>query len=104
MMAFPSRDDQRKILLFSEFHNLRRAKLLGHILRSTDSDPLRQVSFMPSSATRIEYGKKRVGKPRQTWIHHAKKFVWEETLGRISYEETPVQDNLIYNAGLQRQF
>ena len=56
---------------------------------------------MPSSATRIEYGKKRVGKPRQTWIHHAKKFVWEETLGRISYEETPVQENLIYNAGLQ---
>ena len=51
---------------------------------------------MPSSATRIEYGKKRVVKPRQTWIHHAKKFVWEETLGRISYEETPVQDNLIY--------
>ena len=104
MTAFPSRDDQRKILLFSEFHNLRRAKLLGHTLRSADSDPLRQVPFMPSSATRIEYGKKRVGKPRQTWIHHAKKFVWEETLSRISYEETPVQDHLIYAAGLQRQF
>ena len=70
MIAFPSRDDQRKILLFSEFHNLRRAKLLGHILRSTNSDPLRQVSFMPNSASRIDYGKKRVGKPRQTWLHH----------------------------------
>ena len=63
MIAFPSRDDQRKILLFTEFHNLRRAKLLGHILRSTSSDPLRHVSFMPSSAgrIRIDYGKQRVG-------------------------------------------
>ena len=36
MIAFPSRDDQRKILFVSEFHNLRRANLLGHILRSTN--------------------------------------------------------------------
>ena len=104
MTAFPSRDDQRKILLFSEFHNLRRAKLLGHILRSTNSDPLRRVSFMPNSASRIDYGKKRIGKPQQTWLHHAKKFVWEETLGRLSYEETQVQDSFIYNASWQGQF
>ena len=44
---------------------------------------------MPSSASRIDYGKKRVGKPRQTWLHHTKKIVWEEMRGRISYEETP---------------
>ena len=59
---------------------------------------------MPSSASRIDYGKTRVGKPRQTWLHHTKKIVWEETLGRISHEETPVQDNFIYNASMRREF
>ena len=59
---------------------------------------------MPSSASRIDYGKKRAGKPRQTWIHRTKKFVWEETLGSISYEKTPAQANFMYNSSLQRQF
>ena len=57
-----------------------RAKLLGHILRISDVDPLRQVSFTPSTASRIDYGKKRVGRPRQNWVMFSKKYVYENKL------------------------
>ena len=56
MIAFPSRDDQRKILLFSEFHNLRRAKPLGHILRSTDWYRLCPAVPLESSMAKSELG------------------------------------------------
>ena len=62
--ACPNPGDIRKALPFSRNHEARRAKLLGHVLRSSDVDPLRQVSFTPSSASRIDYGKKGVGRPR----------------------------------------
>ena len=64
-IAYPSRCDRRKIIPFSEYHMNRRVKLLGHILRSNGNDPMRQISFLPDSAHRAEYGTKRVGKPRQ---------------------------------------
>ena len=64
-IAYPSRCDRRKIIPFSEYHMNRRVKLLGHILRSNGNDPMRQISFLPDSAHRVEYGTKRVGKPRQ---------------------------------------
>ena len=60
-------------LLFSHCYNERRAKLLGHIARTTQQDPLRQISFQPNSVNRIPYGKKRHGRPRQNWLHYTKK-------------------------------
>ena len=88
-------------MLFSQCQDARRVKLLGRILRSSNDDPLRQVSFLPHS--RINYGKKRVRKPRQNWIYHAKKFAYEETLSHLNYEETPAQENIIYAASMLRQ-
>ena len=44
-------------ILFSHCYNERRAKLLGHIARTSQQDPLRQVSFQPDSVNRIQYGK-----------------------------------------------
>ena len=45
-------------LLFSHYYNERRAKLLGHIARTTQQDPLRQISFQPNSVNRVPYGKR----------------------------------------------
>ena len=101
-IAFPSPGDNRKIILFSQFHDARRVNLLGHIFQSSNDDPLRQLSFLPRSTCRINYGKKRVGKPRQNWIYHAKKFVYEKTLSHLNSEETPAHDNIFYAA--LRQF
>ena len=102
-LAFPTRGDNRKIMRFSEFHMKRRAKLLGHIMRCDDSDPLRQVSFMPGSASTIDYGTKRVGKPRQSWLHHSKKYVFEQVLGHHSYDEN-ADDARIFASAISRLF
>ena len=48
-------------------------KLLGHVLKAEDSDPLRQVSFKPGTAREIEAEKRRVGNPRISWQSSAKK-------------------------------
>ena len=103
-IAYPSRCDPRKIIPFSEYHMNRRVKLLGHILRSNGNDPMRQISFLPDSAHRVEYGTKRVGKPRQNWLHHTKKYVYENILGHYDYGETHMNDQRVYEAAVSRQF
>ena len=103
-IAYPSRCDRRKIIPFSEYHMNRRVKLLGHILRSNGNDPMRQISFLPDSAHKVEYGTKRVGKPRQNWLHHTKKYVYENILGHYDYGETHMNDQRVYEAAVSRQF
>ena len=95
--AYPKRRDDRKIIPFSIYHQERRSKLLGHVLRCDNTDPLRQVSFVPESAYRVDNGKKRPGGSRQTWLHYSKKIVYEETLGRVNYSERHVS-NLVVHA------
>ena len=63
-ISFPNDHTSRMIIRFSKFHNERKAQLLGHVLRAEDEVPLRHVTFQPSTAYRVEYGKKRVGKPK----------------------------------------
>ena len=75
--AYPKRGDDRKIIPFSTYHQERRFELLGHVLRCDSTDPLRQVSFVPESAYRVDYGKKRPRRPRQTWLHYSKKYGYE---------------------------
>ena len=103
-IAFPEHGDRRKIVSFSDYHMSRRAKLLGHVLRSNNDDPLRQISFLPLSATRVEYGKRRCGRPRQNWLHTTKKHVYEHTLGHFNYDESMYEDNMIYAAAQRRDF
>ena len=44
-LAFPKAGDNRRIKPFSETYNDRKANLLGHVLRASHEDPMRQVSF-----------------------------------------------------------
>ena len=101
--AFPNPGDTRKVLAFSKYHEERRAKLLGHFLRSSDVDPLRQVSFTSSSASRIDYGKTRACRPRQNWVMFSKKYVYEHKLHLPNYTDTAEQDQRVYDAALRRQ-
>ena len=75
--------------------------------RPCNEDPLikiNTVTFQPGTAYRVEYGKKRVGKPRQNWIHQTKKCVYIDELHLFSYDESKQQDDqLLAHAG-QRQF
>ena len=53
-IAYPDPNDTRCVKRFSDFHKERKAKLLGHILRAENTDPLREVTFQPDSASRVE--------------------------------------------------
>ena len=98
--AFPTRGDNRQIIRFSDYQYMkRRCKLLGHIVRSNNDDPMRQVSFVDSTASRVDYGTKRVGKPRQNWLHFTKKFAYENVLKHHN-----THDARIYAAALNRNF
>ena len=75
-----------------------------HIARTTQQDPLRQISFQPNSVNRVPYGKKRHGRPRQNWLHYTKKYIYEEKLHQFNYEETVQEDARIFNAANARYF
>ena len=53
--------------LFSFWYRMTRIKLLGHLIRAPDIDPLRQVTFSYGIAPPIRR-KYRVGRPRKHWI------------------------------------
>ena len=73
-IAYPNAEDKRKVKPFSTYYADKKASLLGHILRASDDDPLRQVSFQPGTAYRVQYEKKRKGKPTvgKIWQNYAK--------------------------------
>ena len=55
------RSGNREIKLFSELVLERRGRLAGDILRNSEANPLRQVSYVPNSAESYPVGKRRVG-------------------------------------------
>jgi hypothetical protein len=101
--AYPKGDKQ--IRRFSEFHEKRKIKLLGHIIRAPNNDPLRQVTFKDNTAERPERGTLRVGRPKQNWIKATKEAVWTTKLLQFTeYKETKQQDKKIYDAAIGRKF
>jgi len=95
---------ERKIELFSEQLKQKRIKLAGHILRANEVDPLRQVSYQTQSAKIYDIGKRRIGGPRQQWLFHTNKYIWEEviTSGLSTYEHTDQQNDRIIDLATRR--
>ena len=90
-MAFPEQGDRRKIVSFSDYHMTCRAKLLRHVLWSNNDDPLRQISFLPHSATRVELRESNMEREGAV-------------LGHFNYDELMYEDNMIYAAAQRRDF
>ena len=103
-ILFANQGDQRQFEVFSQSYLHRKSKLLGHVLRAGPEDPMRQISFQPYSAVRPQYGRKRVGRPKQNWLHYAKKHTFEHILLGYDYLESPDEDARIYNAAINRTF
>ena len=59
---------------------------------------------LPHFATRVEYGKRRCGRPSQNLLHTTKKRVYEHTLGHFNYDEFMYEDNMMYAAAQRRDF
>ena len=58
---------------FSETYKLRKLKLLGHVIRCGEEDPMRQVTFQQNSRRDLTFGQRRIGRPKNQWTTEAKK-------------------------------
>ena len=66
---------------------MRAGSLLGHIIRSNDTDPLKMTIISPDSVLPALLLKKRVGKPRSTWWDRTAIFVWEYIKHEMGVDE-----------------
>ena len=55
----------------------RRIKFLGHILRAPNEDPVRNVTFYPSTAKPIEPNNRRIGGPKKHWTWETMIMSWK---------------------------
>jgi hypothetical protein len=58
----------KQLELFSQAFQSKIKRRLGHIIRTENEDPLRQVSLQSNTGKPTGKGKRRSRKPRQRWI------------------------------------
>ena len=65
----------------------------GTRFSAEDCDPLRQTTYVPSTAFAYPIGKSRVGGPRQQWRHFTHRYIWDNLWDeRTEYENTNRQN------------
>ena len=64
---------------FSNYYKNRRRKLVGHLLRAPPHNLTRLSVLSPANIDRVDTRrKKRVGRPRYTWLYESMKEAWEQ--------------------------
>ena len=81
----------KQIMLLTEYILDSSCKLLGHIIRATNSDPLRQPTLRPGSARPHVPEVRRVGRPRTHWVESTMEHVWD-TLEDMRLQEDDVEN------------
>ena len=71
-------EHRKKLRPFSEDYKNRKIKLLGHVIRADNEDPMRKVTFLPNTIEEWGFAHRRVGRPKDQWLHETKKLVWEK--------------------------
>ena len=61
----------------SETLGKRRIKFIGHILRADNNDPVRTVTFQPSTAKPVYPIKRRIGGPKKHWTWETLQMAWQ---------------------------
>ena len=56
----------------------KRLSLLGHIIRTDNNDPIKQVTFANHDLAPLTAALRRVGRPRQKWIDITLKDAYED--------------------------
>ena len=56
----------------------KRLSLLGHIIRTDDNDPIKQVTFANNDLEPRTAALRRVGRPRQKWIELTLKDAYDD--------------------------
>ena len=80
----------------------RRLKLLGHVIRAKEEDPMKEVTFNPNTMEIKAVGFKRVGRPKTHWIHTVMKEAWEE-IKHAHPEELQDYDDLLRQKEIIKQ-
>ena len=67
-----------KHISFRQYYKIKRRKLLGHLIRTPPQNICRLAVLSPEDADiSLTRRKKRVGRPRLTWLQEALKEAWE---------------------------
>ena len=91
----------KEIKTIEQTCNLRRIKLLGHILRAPNEDPMRRLVFENDSARSLIIGIKRVGGPKKNWTDETMSLAWKH-LHSTNYNKTQAQQNQLLADAQQR--
>ena len=73
--------------------NDKKAKLLGHIIRADNEDPMRQVTFVRDSININYTNKRRVGRPRGKWVESTLKQAWSYENSLEEYDNDNSEHN-----------
>ena len=109
------RNQNREVKPFSVTWQERRQKLMGHIIRTSEEDPLRQVVLKPNEADPKDVGRRRSGHPRKGWVSDVYKSIWKKhrhlvprrgggPFRRKKYKGKRKQHNHIEDWARQRRF
>ena len=66
-------EHRKKLRPFSEDYKYKKIKLLGHVIRADNADPMRKVTFSPNTIVERGYAHRRVGRPKDQCLHETKK-------------------------------
>jgi len=74
----PKGIEGKNVLPFSTYLKQRRHALLKHTIRAPNDDPLRQCSFVASTAVPFMHTNRRVGRPRGKWADDSMEEIYVE--------------------------
>ena len=69
--------NHKQIEKYSDAYKNRKLKLLAHIIRADNEDPMRQVALKQGSIKDKNVGKRRVGKSKLDWVHEGRTSAWK---------------------------
>ena len=93
-------------------------RLMGHVIRVDNEDPMRKVTFKENTIQEWAFDKRRVGRPKDQWTEATKKAIWkkhrhltfEDRQGhrrpdkRTKYKQKPLQNAYIHTWADARHF
>jgi hypothetical protein len=96
---------EKEVLPLSKLLIKRSIALLGHVLRESDIQATRHVTFKPNTATAIYLmDKRRVGGPKQQWIDFTARYAWQTIPHTQEWENKEEQQQTLLQAAQDRFF
>ena len=109
-------EHRKKLRPFSEDYKYRKMRLMGHVIRTDNADPMRKVTFQENTIEEWAFDKRRIGRPRDQWTEAVKEDIWkkfrhmEDRQGhrrpnkRTKYKQKPLQNAYIHTWADERRF